>query len=192
MDEQQTRHAYCYKILQIIGLLHSRGYQRLRIFPYARGMWWRCDIAPGELFDRENGACMESHPSHDREGLVARFSDGDSCYPFGWKKSIAANSLAKIASLFLERFPVIAMASLGSDWAYAGWYQEMLMRTSANVLPIAFYRDEYEQVVHDPLRFFRIDQTVNGPVGGSMPLPPRYQSNESVHLPEWGGKYDGL
>lgn len=28
--------ACCYKILQMVGNLHSRGYQRLRIFPWSR------------------------------------------------------------------------------------------------------------------------------------------------------------
>lgn len=123
---------------------------------------------------------MESHPSHDREGLVARFSSEDGPYPFGWTKSISGMSVGKIATLFLERFPAIARESRGSDWPYAGWYQEMLMRTSSNVLPIAFYRDGYERVVHDPLRLVRIDKAVGGLDGDTMPLPPLYPHIETA------------
>jgi len=182
MTEEQIGLGYCYKILQMVGHLHSRGYQRLRVFPYGRMMWWRCDIAPGELFDPANGACMESHPSYDREGLVARFSISDCDHPFGWKKSVTGKSLASIADLFLELFPAIAKGSVGSDWAYAGWYQEMLMRTSPNVLPLAFSSDEYEETVHDPLRLWCNDPAVGDLRGGEMPLPPLYPRPESSKL----------
>lgn len=175
MNDMKNNHAGCYRTLQMIGVLHSRGYQRLRIFPYGRGMWWRCEVAPGALFDPENGACLQSHPAHDREGLIARFGSGDCDHPFGWKNSIAKLSAAKMADLFIQRFPAIVRATLGSDWAYAGWYQEMLMRTSPNILPIAYFKDEYEDVVYDQLQLFRIDQTNDERGDRNMPLPPLHK-----------------
>ena len=171
----KNNHAGCYKTLQMIGVLHSRGYQRLRIFPYGHGMWWRCEVAPGELFEPKNGACLQSHPAHDREGLIARFGSGDCDHPFGWKKSIVKFSISKMADLFVQRFPAIAQATLGSDWEYAGWYQEMLMRTSSSVLPIAYLKDEYEEVVCEQLQLFRIDQTNDEKGDRDMPLPPLHK-----------------
>ena len=176
-------HTGCYKTLQMIGLLHSRGYQRLRIFPYARTMWWRCEVAPGELFDPQNGACLQSEPAHDRNGLIARFGSGDCAHPFGWKNSIAKLSAAKMADLFIQRFPAIVRATLGSDWSYAGWYQEMLMRTSPNVLPIAYFKDEYEAVVCDALRLHQLDLAKQEHGCRDMPLPPLYKHASQEFTP---------
>ena len=169
-SKENTSLACCYKILQMVGLLHARGYQRLRIFPSARMMHWRCELAPAELFSSADVACMESKPEYDSAGLVARASSGDCCRPFGWKRDISKMSISRLADLFLERYPIIARRSLGSDWAYAGWYQEMLMRTSAELLPLAFYRDEYEEEVCRPLRLCAFGEAQEG----EMPLPPRY------------------
>jgi hypothetical protein len=180
MTDQELSHHCCYKLLTVVGHLHSRGFQRLRIFPYARGMWWRCELAPGALFDPENGAAFEPHPSHDREGLVARFSSGGGCHPFGWKRNISRMSVGKISDMFLESFPSIAKASLGPDWCYAGWYQEMLSRTSPCVLPMAYYRDEYEQEVFRRLVLVPVDPSDSGPTRTEMPLPPTYPNAEQA------------
>ena len=159
----------CYKILQMVGLLHSRGYQRLRIFPYGRG-FWGCELAPGDLFDPSNGACMESSSENDRAGLIARFSSGGGCRPFSWKRDISRMSLPLLADLFLKRYPAIAARSLGSDWAYAGWYQEMLMRTSADLLPVAYFHDDFEEVECSELCLFPVGDARRG----EMSLPPLF------------------
>lgn len=180
IEKKQTKSlACCYKILQMVGLLHSRGYQRLRVFLSARSMWWRCELAPAELFDPENGACMESKPEYDRLGLVARASSGDCSHPFGWTRDISRIPLQRLADIFLQSFPTIARGSNGSDWAYAGWYQEMLMRTSPFVLPIAYYKDEYKEVVCDPLRLASL---VEGGEEGTMPPPPCYHLESTLSL----------
>ncbi len=179
-NELELSHRCCYKLLTVVGHLHSRGFQRLRIFPYARGMWWRCELAPGALFDPENGACFVPHPSHDRERLVARFSSGGGCHPFGWKRNISRLSVEKIADLFLDSFPSIGKASLGSDWSYAGWYQEMLFRTSPTRLPMAYYWDEYEREVFSRLVLVPVGPPESGETRTEMPLPPLYPTSESV------------
>jgi len=163
--------ACCFKILQTVGILHARGYQRLRIFPYIRNnMWWRCDLAPADLFDPLNGACMENKPEHDEAGLIAHASSGNCCRPFGWRRNISKMPISRLADIFVTRFPMIARRSLGSDWAYAGWYQEMLMRTSVGALPVAYETDEYEQTVHQSLCLVPQGEGT----AGEMPLPPLY------------------
>jgi hypothetical protein len=161
----------CYKILQMVGHLHARGYQRLRIFPWGGGMKWVCELAPAELFNTENGACMESKPEYERDGLVAIFSSGDGCRPFRWKRDISRMSVSSLADLFLERFPAIASASRGSDWSYAGWYQEMLMRTDSDVFPVAFFADEHEEICTALSLFPMGDGQID-----KMPLPPIYRA----------------
>jgi hypothetical protein len=170
-SKEQANLAGCHKILQMVGNLHSRGYQRLRVFPWSRGLSWVCDLAPADLFDPENGACMESKPEYYSAGLVARILSGNGCRPFGWKRDISRMAIPRIADLFLERHSLIARKSLGSDWAYAGWYQEMLMRTSAELLPLAYYRDEHENEVYRSLRLCAFGEVQEG----EMPLPPLYR-----------------
>ena len=145
------------------------GYQQLRIFPYGRGMWWRCEIAPADLFDPSNGACMESKPQHDKKGWIARFSSSDACRPFGWREDIEEMPLDRLADLFIERFPKIAEKSFGPDWEYAGWYQDMLRRLVPGILPMAYSEDEYEQVVCNPLVLVSTRDELQG---GEMPVPP--------------------
>lgn len=175
------RRVCCQKILQMVGHLHARGYQRLRIFPWGGGMKWVCELAPAELFDPDNGAFMESKPEYARDGIVAIcvYSGGD-YRPFGWKRDISRMSVSSLADLFLERFPAIATASRGSDWSYAGWYQEMLMRTGTDTFPVAYFSDEYEAVICKALILFPIDDGQSA----EMPLPPVYQAVEKVACDE--------
>ena len=180
MEEQLKNFACCYKILQMVGVLHSRGYQRLRVFPYVREMWWRCELAPAELFDPAKGACFESKPEYDEIGLVARVSSAGGSHPFKWRQDISPIPVERLADLFLLSFPAIARDSQGSDRAYAEWYQEMLMHTSPLILPIAYYQDAYETEVYKTLRLGALvgedgeDET--------MPLPPCYSPETTANL----------
>jgi ADP-ribosyl-[dinitrogen reductase] hydrolase len=172
-----------YKILQMVGVLHARGYQRLRVFPSARSMWWKCTLAPGALFDPANGACMESRAEYDIAGLVA--SCGITTHPFGWKKSIETMSPAKMATKFVEDFPALAKASMGSDWPYAGWFQELLMLTAPGIVPIAYYSDEYETTVYEKVQLSRTGYTTEEQERfrvKEMAMPPLYEMRESDRL----------
>ena len=46
------------RVLAIVGELHKRGYQRLRVMPFMSpsGVHWRCLIGPVTLFYRNHGA----------------------------------------------------------------------------------------------------------------------------------------
>jgi hypothetical protein len=181
MNTERKNVACCYKILQAIGVLHTRGHQRLRIFPYSRMMWWRCAVAPGVLFEKHNGALLETRPEDERNGLIAEFGSANGCVPFGGEANITRLSSIHVADLFAEQFPALVKATVGSDWCYAGWYQEMLMRTSPLVLPMAFSSDEYESTCLDNLLLFSVFPTSNEP-RREMPLPPLYKQNEGNEL----------
>jgi hypothetical protein len=104
------------KILQLVAVLHHRGYERLRISPYmsASGLYWRCDIGS------------------------AHYSSADmNCY-FGWPDAKENTSPEKLAYLFIERFSETAQASFGKDVEYVLWYAEMLRVTEPSNFPIAF------------------------------------------------------
>jgi hypothetical protein len=178
-DEQQSL-ACCHKLLQMVGLLHARGYQRLRIFPYVRMMWWRCELVPAELTDPDNGALTFVEVKHFDKGLAARFSIGGGCKPFDWGIDIEEFSVERLANTFLERFPKLSEASMGSDWAYAGWYQEMLRRTSSDLLPLAYGFDEYETTYFCKLQLVRM-VGVDGADAHTeeMAFPPVYVAAQS-------------
>ena len=48
------------RVLAIVGELHKRGYQRLRVMPFMSpsGAYWRCWIAPVKFFYRNHGAIL--------------------------------------------------------------------------------------------------------------------------------------
>ena len=161
--------ACCHKVLLMIGCLHQLGYQKLRVFCYGRMMWWRGVLGPGRLFSTTHVACYSPTESEKEEGLVALFGTGSACKPFGWEENVASMSVEQMADLFVERFPVLANESRGSDREYARWFQEMLSHTSAEKLPVAYAVDEYESTVFDPIRFYVY---LTGYSEDTVPLPP--------------------
>jgi len=48
------------RVLAMIGELHKRGYQRLRVMPYLSpsGAYWRCEVGPVDTFYRNHGAIL--------------------------------------------------------------------------------------------------------------------------------------
>jgi hypothetical protein len=71
---------------------------------------------------------------------VGTYSSGMGNQYFEWKDARNA-SARELASLFVERFPVIAARGNGRDWEYAGWYVEMLGTADAGYLPYAYHGD---------------------------------------------------
>jgi hypothetical protein len=157
------------KVLLMVSELHRRGHQRLRIAPGLSpdgGEHWRCSITPITNISNKHGARLV-----DWEHLAAHYTSGAGAKYFDW--SYAANlDPAKLALRFIEEFPLIAEAGRGSDWAYSGWYQEMLGLTHPDLLPIA-YRDE--GCPKDRLL------TVGGSRSGVViPLPPPGECAEPI------------
>lgn len=123
------------------------------------GEHWRCSITPVTNISVKHGARLV-----EWEHLAAHYTSGAGAKYFDW--SYAANlDPLKLAKRFIEEFPLIAEAGRGSDWGYAGWYQEMLGLTYPDLLPVA-YRDE--GCPNDRLL------TAGGKTGGGVviPLPP--------------------
>lgn len=131
MDHRISRN-----VLRMVGELHIRGYQRIRIFPgmNASGTCWRCTITCATNISSSNGAKILSW---DR--LVAKYTTAQEGRCFDWE-DVANASPNRLAKLFLERFPDLAAAGRGADWVYVGWYAEMLSLTYPDSFPI-FYAD---------------------------------------------------
>lgn len=125
------------KVLLMVGELHARGYQRLRIAPgmAPSGFYWRCSITPVTNISSIHGALIAFKSDHDQ--LIARYSSADEGRYFGWKY-VSRSKPSKLADLFIGHFPNIVEAGLGPDWEYAGWYQWMLHLTAPDAFPVAY------------------------------------------------------
>jgi hypothetical protein len=111
-------------ILESIADLHARGYQLLRVYPgmAASGMYWRTSIGT----------------AGSRDGF--RFTTGDEFDVAGMQVS-ATTTASELADAILSALPD---PGIGSDWAYAGWFVELLgLCRRQGTVPIA-YADYYD------------------------------------------------
>lgn len=122
------------RVLAMVGELHKRGFQRLRIVPGVApsGVYWRCTITHAGNILRTHGALLAR-----RDPDVARYTTGDGNRYFGWEDA-REDTARQLAVKFMARFPEIAERGRGRDWAYAGWYVEMLGLAERGVLPVAY------------------------------------------------------
>lgn len=121
-------------VLEMVHELHKTGYQRLRICPgmNSSGTAWRCSVTPVTNILRTHGAM-----TRDFERDVAHYSSTQGTEYFGWRD--ATDSPAReLAKKFIERFPEIVAKGKGEDWAYAGWYAQMLGFAELGNFPLAY------------------------------------------------------
>ena len=118
----------------MVGELHKRGYQRLRIEPgmSASGVYWRCAVTPRSNVLRAHGARV-ARPGE----LMAKYSSAMGNESFGCKDAPHA-SARQLATLFVERLSAIAEAGSGQDWEYADWYVQMLGLAEIGHFPISY------------------------------------------------------
>lgn len=155
----------CQRVLLMAHELHKRGYQRLRIMPglSPSGGAWRVSITPVSNILRTHGAMVA-----DYHRLSARYTSGDENLFFEWQDA-REDSARALADKFEQRFPEVLAAAAGRDWAYAGWYVEMLGVAESGALPVA-YADWYEPQA--PGRLKTTDTTRD------LPLPPPGEAAE--------------
>jgi hypothetical protein len=116
-------------ILEAVAHLHARGFQRLRVFPglSGSGMHWRIAIAEAGEFDQRARLRYDAPAFRYTTGAefeVGRFTVGP---------HTNAETLAEVI------WNDLPDTGYGRDWAYAGWYAEMLGWVRRNeALPIAY------------------------------------------------------
>jgi hypothetical protein len=121
-------------LLRLVQGLHLRGYQRLRIAPgmAPSGLHWRCAITAVTNIRRSHGAEIAS-----RKIPTEHYSSSSGRTYFGWDDSAHADP-DRLAERFIARFPELVAEARGRDWAYVGWYTEMMNLTYPASLPIAY------------------------------------------------------
>ncbi len=130
-SDLETRHAQY--VLLMVHELHKRGYQRLRIVPgmAPSGLYWRCSITPITNTLATHGAMPLQYKA------CVHYTTGMGNGYFGWTDA-KHDIPQQLAAKFVERFPEVVRAGLGSDWNYAGWYVEMLGFAKRGCFPIAY------------------------------------------------------
>lgn len=125
------------RLLEMVGVLHGMGYERLRIMPYMApsGCAWRCSITHALNIDPEHGAMFA--PEGVREEQAANYSSASEFEYFGWPDASDVEP-EELARKFLEGFPELCELGRGSDPDYVAWFQEMLETARQFGFPIAF------------------------------------------------------
>lgn len=134
------------RLLRMVGELHKRGYQRIRVMPYIAAVGaWRCEIGPSIIFYRSNGARLNepawtepSDKEQPRLAMLARYTAASGTAYFEWTDAKTDDARA-LADKFLDRFPRIAHFGRGWDYAYAGWFQHLLGYAEDGFFPMLFW-----------------------------------------------------
>lgn len=111
-------------VLRAVAELHRRGHQRLRVYPNVSGsgMHWRVVVVDvDEAFPSAGG---ENHWPR-QEACHFSYSTASMSDVGGFLMDSSV-SVADIADHILEQFPKNSTAGFGRDWAYVGWYSDML------------------------------------------------------------------
>ena len=118
----------------MVGELHKRGYERLRISPgmSPSGMHWRCSITPDTNISPRNGALIVAFSEKG-----AHYSSSQLNQYFQWTDA-ALSDVEDLADKFIERFPAICKAGKGEDRNYREWYSSLLRVTEHGAFPIAY------------------------------------------------------
>jgi hypothetical protein len=127
------------RVLAMIGELHRRGYQKLRVMPFmnSSGTAWRCWIGPDTLFYRNHGAYLRDTGFSDQQpiSLSARYTTGEENHYFGWEDA-EKDDARTLAEKFLARFTELSRQGEGWSYAYAGWYQRLLGLADRGWMPV--------------------------------------------------------
>lgn len=127
------------RVLAMVGELHRRGYQKLRVMPFMSpsGNAWRCWIGPDTLFNRNHGVYLRDTGYSEEEqttSLSARYTTGADHY-FDWQDA-DHDDARTLADKLLTRFARLASQGEGWSYAYAGWYQRLLGLAERGWIPV--------------------------------------------------------
>lgn len=172
------------RVLSMVGELHRRGYQKMRVMPFMSpsGTAWRCWIGPDTLFYRNHGAflCDTDFSERQSTSLSARYTTGEENHYFGWQD--AENDDARsLADKFLARFTELAGRGKGWSYVYAGWYQRLLGLAERGWIPVVlsdYGSFSYKKISLEDHR--PEEWRVANEKQPSLPLPPAGKLQEDL------------
>lgn len=168
----------------MVGELHKRGYQKLRVMPFMSpsGNHWRCWIGPDTLFYRDHGAYLRDTGFNETQAqtLSARYTSGDENRYFGWQ-DCENDDARSLADKFVVRFARLAGEGKGWSYTYAGWYQRLLGLAESGWLPVVISDDDASSLKKINLQDLRPAEWRNAhDAKPSLPLPPSGKSPEAL------------
>jgi hypothetical protein len=175
------------RVLAMVGELHRRGYQKLRVMPFMSpsGNAWRCWIGPDTLYYRNHGAylCDTGYSEEVQStSLNARYTTGADHY-FDWQDA-DHDDARKLADKFLARFSRLAGQGEGWSYAYAGWYQRLLGLADRGWMPVVLSDDSTSSYKKINLHDLRPEDWRTGNLKTpSLPLPPAGKLQRD--FPKW-------
>lgn len=175
----------CFRVLRMVVILHGKGFQGLRVFPYIYPLAYRIELYPVK-FAGPSGVRYDEDLQHimEEKALVARHTGANEACYFEWDDAQEDNA-HQLALKFIERFPQIAKASLVIDYAYAGWYSMLLAQCEYGYLPYLF--GEFEPEL-DKLRMHHARKEGDQQHIEFFPLPPCSANGHRLNprpLPAW-------
>ncbi len=173
------------RLLAAVHELHKAGYQRIRISVgwSADGSAWRCKLVPAHRTGADGWLPIGEWPEYLSTQGKAYF-DWDDC---------EGDDARTLARKIHDRFPDLLIQSVGMDWAYAGWFTDILGRAEHGELP-AFYRGGFpvgDGPESPPLPPAADSFVTSADVGDSWPLI----SNDELaleHLPSADADEDAV
>lgn len=145
------------RILEMVGILHRRGYESLYIYPHMAGHGgsWRFHLGV-----MEDGAW----PAPDSKRLVFGWVVGGPDYALEWVAGAGTDDPATLADKFIARYGEALAFARVQNPPYVAWYREMLERSGPGDI-VTFWCsgiEDYEYVFTWNKSSFR------------MPMPPGF------------------
>ena len=125
----------CFKLLDAVALLHARGHQRLRVLPHiGEAGWWRMVVVLAEDITYQH-----HFPHWELDSTVFSYTSatGTRAGALEIRSDTTPDLIAR------EILAGATDAGVGMDWAYAGWYSELLAEAHRlGALPV--YESEHD------------------------------------------------
>lgn len=172
------------RVLAMVGELHRRGYQKLRVMPFMSpsGNAWRCWVGPDTLFYRDHGAYLCGAWGGDEDqstSVTACYTTGADHY-FNWQDS-DHDDARTLADKFLARFTRLAGQGEGWSYAYAGWYQRLLGLAERGWMPVVLADYSPSLRTKIPLQDLRpAEWQTENERKPTLPLPPAGKLQEDL------------
>jgi len=134
MTDQREPQYFAVQVLEMVRVLHERGYEHLRVAPgmAPSGMSWRCAVTHTGNIRPDHGA-----KARDFEADSAHYTSAAGGEYFQWTDA-AEDTPEELAAKFIARFPEIAGKGRGPDPAYAQWFLEMLALARQGTFAISY------------------------------------------------------
>jgi hypothetical protein len=173
------------RVLAMVGELHRRGYQKLRVMPFmsSSGHAWRCWIGPDTLFYRNHGAYLDGTWDPDE----AQSTSPTACYTtgaehyFGWRDA-DKDDARTLADKFLIRFTELTRQGEGWSYAYAGWFQRLLGLAERGWMPVVIDDDGCSTKKINLYDLRPAEWRTGNGKEPSLPLPPAGKSQRTIKL----------